>query len=81
MSSSATRLNFASVEDSLPAFVTIVLIPLTLSIRQGILWGFLFHALLYAVVGEAAMLRILWLLAVVPAGAARDRPVVTNYIP
>jgi AGZA family xanthine/uracil permease-like MFS transporter len=51
MSSSATRLNFASVEDSLPAFVTIVLIPLTLSITQGILWGFLFHALLCAIVG------------------------------
>jgi adenine/guanine/hypoxanthine permease len=44
--------NFAAVEDSLPAFVTIVLIPLTLSITQGILWGFLLHAILYAAVGR-----------------------------
>ena len=53
MFQSVTTLNFASIEDSLPAFVTIVLIPLTLSITQGILWGFLLHALLYAVVGRA----------------------------
>jgi len=45
-------LNFSSVEDTLPAFVTIVLIPLTMSITQGILWGFLLHALLYAAVGR-----------------------------
>ena len=37
-------LDFRTIEDSLPAFVTIVLIPLTLSITQGILWGFILHA-------------------------------------
>ena len=46
-------LNFSSMEDTLPAFVTIVLIPLTMSITQGILWGFLLHALLYVVAGRA----------------------------
>ena len=51
-----------------PAFVTIVLIPLTLSISQGILWGFLLHALLYTVVGRAREVRpVLWGLAVISA--------------
>jgi AGZA family xanthine/uracil permease-like MFS transporter len=57
-------LDFTSVEDALPAFVTIVLIPLTLSITQGILWGFLLHALLYAVAGRAREVSVpLWILA------------------
>jgi AGZA family xanthine/uracil permease-like MFS transporter len=46
------KIDFTSLEDALPAFVTVVLIPLTLSITQGILWGFLLHALLYAVAGR-----------------------------
>ena len=69
MFQSVTTLNFSSIEDSLPAFVTIVLIPLTLSITQGILWGFLLHALLYAVVGRAREVSpIMWGLAVLSAG-------------
>jgi AGZA family xanthine/uracil permease-like MFS transporter len=69
MFQSVTTLNFLSIEDSLPAFVTIVLIPLTLSITQGILWGFLLHALLYAVVGRARQVSpIMWGLAVLSAG-------------
>jgi AGZA family xanthine/uracil permease-like MFS transporter len=69
MFQSVTMLDFASLEDSLPAFMTIVLIPLTLSITQGILWGFLLHALLYTVVGRAKDVgRVLWALAVLSAG-------------
>jgi AGZA family xanthine/uracil permease-like MFS transporter len=61
--------DFSSIEDGLPAFVTIVLIPLTLSITQGILWGFLLHALLYAVVGRGREVgAVLWVLAVLSAG-------------
>jgi len=59
----------SSVEDGLPAFVTIVLMPLTLSITQGLLWGFLLHALLYAVTGRAREVTpALWALAGVAAG-------------
>jgi AGZA family xanthine/uracil permease-like MFS transporter len=55
---------FDRVEDSLPAFMTIVLVPLTFSITQGILWGFVLHALLYAVVGRAREVSVtLWVLA------------------
>jgi AGZA family xanthine/uracil permease-like MFS transporter len=53
MFQTVTTIDFTTLEDGLPAFVTIVLIPLTLSISQGILWGFLLHALLYVVVGRA----------------------------
>lgn len=61
--------DFAAIEDALPAFVTFVLIPLTLSITQGILWGFLLHALLYAVVGRARDVgATLWVLAALSGG-------------
>jgi AGZA family xanthine/uracil permease-like MFS transporter len=62
-------LDFKSIEDSLPAFVTIVLIPLTLSITQGILWGFILHAVMYVVNGRRRELTpTLWVLAVMSAG-------------
>jgi adenine/guanine/hypoxanthine permease len=61
--------DFSAAEDALPAFVTLVLIPLTLSITQGILWGFLLHAVLYAVVGRARDVSpTLWALAALSAG-------------
>ncbi len=61
--------DFSAIEDALPAFVTFVLIPLTLSITQGILWGFLLHALLYAAVGRAKDVGgTLWVLAVLSGG-------------
>jgi AGZA family xanthine/uracil permease-like MFS transporter len=69
MFQTVTTIDFSSLEDGLPAFVTIVLIPLTLSISQGILWGFVLHVLLYLVTGRVRELRpALWVLAVVSAG-------------
>jgi AGZA family xanthine/uracil permease-like MFS transporter len=69
MFQSVATLDFSSLEDALPAFVTVVLIPLTLSITQGILWGFLLHALLYAVAGRSREVSVtLWLLAALSAG-------------
>jgi AGZA family xanthine/uracil permease-like MFS transporter len=63
-----TALDFNSIEDALPAFMTVVLIPLTLSITQGILWGFILHALLYALSGRAREVSaVLWILAVLSA--------------
>jgi AGZA family xanthine/uracil permease-like MFS transporter len=67
MFQSVSKIDFASIEDALPAFVTVVLIPLTLSITQGILWGFLLHALLYTIAGRwreiGSTLRILSVLS------------------
>ena len=66
---SIATIDFSTLEDALPAFVTVVLIPLTLSITQGILWGFLLHAVLYAVAGRwRDVSPTLWLLAALSAG-------------
>ena len=68
MFGSIATIDFSTIEDALPAFVTVVLIPLTLSITQGILWGFLLHALLYTVVGRWREVGVtLWLLAMLSA--------------
>jgi len=69
MFQSVSTIDFSSIEDALPAFVTVVLIPLTLSITQGLLWGFLLHALLYGVAGRWREVSLtLWLLAALSAG-------------
>ena len=69
MFQSVSTINFSSIEDALPAFVTVVLIPLTLSITQGILWGFLLHALLYVVAGRAREVSLaLWTLSALSSG-------------
>jgi AGZA family xanthine/uracil permease-like MFS transporter len=62
------QIEFARIEDALPSFFTLVLIPLTFSITQGILCGFVLHAVMYACVGRARELPVsLWLLAAVSA--------------
>ena len=44
------------------------MIPLTVSITQGLLWGFVLHALLYTVVGRAREVGVtLWLLSALSA--------------
>ncbi|MGE0041665.1 MAG: NCS2 family permease [Vicinamibacterales bacterium] len=59
---------FERVEAAVPAFATLVLIPLTFSITQGILWGFILHAALHAVVGRPREVgRTGWLLAAASA--------------
>lgn len=47
-----TRVDFDRPEIALPAFATLILIPLTFSITQGILWGFILHAVLHTVAGR-----------------------------
>jgi AGZA family xanthine/uracil permease-like MFS transporter len=63
-----TGLTLDRVEEALPPFVTLLLIPLTFSITQGILWGFLLHAVLFAAVGRAREVTpMLWGLAALSA--------------
>ena len=52
MFKSVAKIRFARIEEGLPAFLTIILIPLTFSITQGILWGFISHVGLYLMVGR-----------------------------
>ena len=61
-------IDFSHIEDAVPAFVTLVLIPLTFSITQGILCGFVLHAVLYGCVGRGRDVPVtLWLLAALSA--------------
>lgn len=63
------RLSFVTIEDAVPAFTTIVLIPLTLSITQGILWGFILHVGLYLLAGRAREIHpMMYALAAVSVG-------------
>lgn len=52
MFESVSRIGFDRLEIAVPAFATLILIPLTFSITQGILWGFILHAALHAVAGR-----------------------------
>ena len=62
------RIPFDRIEVAVPAFATLVLIPLTFSITQGILWGFVLHALLHQLVGRGREVGLgAWALAVVSA--------------
>jgi AGZA family xanthine/uracil permease-like MFS transporter len=66
---SVGRISFSKIEESIPAFLTIILIPLTFSITQGILWGFISHVGLYLIVGRRRDIHpVMYALAVVSVG-------------
>lgn len=46
------ELKLEKLEDLVPSFLTLILIPLTFSITQGILWGIVAHTVLYVMVGR-----------------------------
>jgi AGZA family xanthine/uracil permease-like MFS transporter len=52
MFQTVTRVPFDRLEIGVPAFATLVLIPLTFSITQGILWGFILHAVMHLLAGR-----------------------------
>jgi AGZA family xanthine/uracil permease-like MFS transporter len=57
------------MEDLIPAFLTAVMIPLTFSITQGILWGFISHTLLYTVAGRRKEVTpLMYVLALISMG-------------
>jgi adenine/guanine/hypoxanthine permease len=69
MFKSVTVIDFTRLEDGLPAFLTIVLIPLTFSITQGILWGFISHASLYCLAGRRREVHpVMYVLAALSVG-------------
>lgn len=66
---SVGKISFAKIEEGLPAFLTIILIPLTFSITQGILWGFISHVGLYLMVGRRREIHpVMYVLALVALG-------------
>jgi len=69
MFKSVGRITFSKIEEGLPAFLTIILIPLTFSITQGILWGFISHVGLYLIVGRRRDIHpVMYVLALVSIG-------------
>ncbi len=69
MFKSVTQISFSRIEIGLPAFLTIILIPLTFSITQGILWGFISHVGLYLMVGRRRDINpVMYALALVAIG-------------
>jgi AGZA family xanthine/uracil permease-like MFS transporter len=69
MFKTVAQINFAKIEEGLPAFLTIILIPLTFSITQGILWGFIAHVGLYLVVGRRREIHpVMYVLALIAIG-------------
>jgi len=69
MFKSVAEINFSKIEEGLPAFLTIILIPLTFSITQGILWGFIAHVGLYLMVGRRKDIKpVMYALAAVAIG-------------
>jgi AGZA family xanthine/uracil permease-like MFS transporter len=69
MFKSVAQINFSKIEEGLPAFLTIILIPLTFSITQGILWGFIAHVGLYLIVGRRKEIHpVMYVLALVAIG-------------
>jgi adenine/guanine/hypoxanthine permease len=69
MFQSVAQIRFAKIEEGLPAFLTIILIPLTFSITQGILWGFISHVGLYLLVGRRRDIHpVMYALALISVG-------------
>src|SRR5882762_1972487 len=69
MFKSVGQISFGKVEEGLPAFLTIILIPLTFSITQGILWGFISHVGLYLLVGRRKDIHpVMYVLALISIG-------------
>jgi AGZA family xanthine/uracil permease-like MFS transporter len=69
MFGSVAGISFARIEDALPAFLTIILIPLAFSITQGILWGFIAHTGLYLMAGRRREIHpVMYVLAFVAVG-------------
>jgi AGZA family xanthine/uracil permease-like MFS transporter len=69
MFKSVGQISFSKIEEGVPAFLTMILIPLTFSITQGILWGFISHVGLYLMVGRRRDIHpVMYVLALVSVG-------------
>ena len=64
----AARLDFGRLETGLPAFLTIVLMPLTYSISTGLAFGFLAHVAAATAAGRARRVHpVMWTIAALSA--------------
>ncbi|GAB3692278.1 NCS2 family permease [Spirosoma flavus] len=57
-----TRINWGQLDDALPAFLALVLIPFSYSITQGLIWGFLSWTVIKVAVGKSREVSLgLWI--------------------
>ncbi|MFW6130746.1 MAG: NCS2 family permease [Atribacterota bacterium] len=68
MMSAIKYMDFKNYEESIPAFLSIILIPLTYSITQGIVWGFISYTLFKIIRGKYReihpMMHVIFVLSV-----------------
>ena len=57
------KIDWGNFEEAIPCFLAMLLIPLTYSITQGIVWGFLSYSIIKLIVGKAK--EIHWMLWVI----------------
>jgi AGZA family xanthine/uracil permease-like MFS transporter len=58
-----TKINWTALEEAIPAFIAMVLIPFTYSITQGIIWGFLSWTVLQVAAGKGRNISLaLWII-------------------
>lgn len=63
MSSALKNINWKDAENAIPAFLTIILIPLTYSLTQGLVFGLLSYSFIKIFVGKSrAIPLILWII-------------------
>jgi AGZA family xanthine/uracil permease-like MFS transporter len=63
---SISQLETKKFEELMPAFLTLVMIPLCFSITQGILWGFISHVFLFCLAGRRKEIHpLLWGLSLI----------------
>ena len=62
-----TKLDWNQMDEAIPAFVAMILIPLTYSITQGIVWGFLSYTVIKLLIGKGKDIH--WMLYIIDAFA------------
>ncbi len=62
-----TDLDWKKMDEAIPAFLALILVPLTYSITQGIIWGFLSYTIIKVLTGKAR--EIHWMLYIIDAFA------------
>ena len=57
------QINWKNLEEAIPAFLAVVLIPMTYSITQGVVWSFLIYTLIKLVLGKGK--EVHWMLYII----------------
>ncbi|MFZ5564992.1 MAG: NCS2 family permease [Thermodesulfobacteriota bacterium] len=67
MAQPLVQINWKDLEEAIPAFLAVILIPLTYSITQGVVWSFLIYTLIKLILGKGR--EVHWMLYIIDAFA------------